>query len=57
MSKARELAKVFRELADLYDEFANVEENNELDEKQKEDEMENLICRILLKSMMIQKLK
>lgn len=57
MSKARELAKVFRELADLYDEFANVEENNELDEKQKEYEMENLIGRILLKSMMIQKLK
>lgn len=57
MSKARELAKVFRELADLYDEFANVEENNELDEKQKEDEMENLIGRILFKSMMIQKLK
>ena len=57
MSKARELAKVFRELADLYDEFANVEENNELDEKQKEYETENLIGRILLKSMMIQKLK
>ena len=56
MNKTRELAKVVRELADLYDELANVEENNELDEKQKEDEIANLIGRIVFKSLTIQKL-
>ena len=57
MSKTRELAKTMRELADLYDELANVEENKELDEQQKEKEMENLLGRILLKSLAIQKLQ
>lgn len=57
MSKARELAKVIRELADLYDEVANIGENKEIDEEQKEKEMENVLGRILLKSMMLQKLQ
>lgn len=57
MSKTRELAKAMRELADLYDELANVEENKELDEQQEEKELENLMGRILLKSLAIQKLQ
>lgn len=57
MSKTRELAKAMRELADLYDELANIEENKELDEQQEEKEMESVLGRILLKSVMIQKLQ
>lgn len=56
MSKTRELAKVIREMANLYDEMADIEENKEFDEQQ-EEKLENVMGRILLKSLMLQKLQ
>lgn len=57
MNKLRELAKAMRELADLYDELANIEENKEVDVQQYEKDLESVMGKILLKSMMIQKLQ
>jgi len=57
MNKMRELAKAMRELADLYDELANIEENKEVDVQQYEKDLESVMGKILLKSMMIQKLQ
>lgn len=53
MNKMRELAKVMRELADLYDEVADMAEKEEVDEQQ----LENVMGKIFLKSMTIQKLQ
>lgn len=57
MNKVRELAKVFRELADLYDEYANVDENEDLDAQQKTEKLESLIGKIMVKALKVEKLK
>ncbi len=53
MANARELAKMLRETADLYDELANIEENTELDKQQKEEAQETVIGKIVVKMMKI----
>lgn len=53
MSKTRELANKFREIAELYDELANIEENAELDAQQKEEATEVVLGKIIVKTMMI----
>lgn len=51
MNKERELARLLRELADLYEEIANIEENNELDKQQKEEMQESVMAKIIVKSL------
>ena len=57
MNKAREMAKVFREMADLYEEYANLEENEELDKLQKAEAIELLTGKILVKALNVEKIK
>lgn len=57
MSELRELAKTFREAADVLDEITNIEENNELDEKQKEEAQEELLGKLMVKMIKINSLK
>ena len=57
MNKMRELAKAMRELADLYEELADLEENKDVDVQQFEKDLESVMGKILLKSMLIQKLQ
>ena len=56
MNEVRELAKTFRELGDLYEELANIDENEELDSQQKEEKLESLVGKITIKALIIQKL-
>ena len=56
MNEVRELAKTFRELGDLYEELANIDENEELDAQQKEEKIESLVGKITIKALMVQKL-
>ena len=57
MDKVRELAKIFREMAESYDEFANISENEELDAQLKEEQLERLMGKIMVQSLKAQKLK
>lgn len=57
MNNLREMAKIFRELADLYEEMANVDENKELDAAEKEALLDDLIGKIMVKSLKVEKLK
>lgn len=57
MNKVRELAKIFRELADLYEEIADTEENEELDAQEKEELLEQLTGKIIVKTLKVEKLK
>ena len=56
MDNLRELAKIFREMAESYDEVANISENEELDEQQKEEQLERLIGKITVQSLKVKKL-
>ena len=57
MSELRELAKTFREAADVLDEITNIEENETLDEKQKEEAQEELLGRLMVKMIKINSLQ
>lgn len=54
MNKSRELAKSFREIADLYDELANIEENEELDKQKKEEAQEEILGKLMVKMVKLQ---
>lgn len=57
MSDLRDLAKTFREAADVLDEITNIEENEALDEKQKEEAQEELLGKLMVKMIKINSLK
>lgn len=57
MSDLRELAKTFREAADVLDEMTNIEENEALDKKQKEEAQEELLAKLMVKMIKINSLK
>lgn len=56
MDKVREMAKLFREMADLYDELANIEENKELDSQKKEAIRYELLGKIMVNMLKVEKL-
>lgn len=55
MSDLRELAKTFREAADVLDEMTNIDET--LDKKQKEEAQEELLAKLMVKMIKINGLK
>ena len=57
MSELRDLAKTFREAADVLDEMSNIEENEALDKKQKEEAQEELLAKLMVKMIKINSLK
>lgn len=57
MSDLRELAKTFREAADVLDEMTNIEENEALDKKEKEEAQEELLAKLMIKMLKINKLQ
>ena len=57
MNKVREMAKAFRKIADLYEEMANIEENKELNAAEKEALLDDLIGKILVQTLKVEKLK
>ena len=57
MDNVRALAKVFREMADLYDELANIEENEELDTLEKEKRQEDILGKIMVQALKVEKMK
>ena len=56
VNKLRTLANMCRELGDLYDELCDIEENDELDAQNKNEAQEQILGRIIVKSLMAQKL-
>ena len=44
-------------MADAYEEFADVEENDELNEQQKEEALERITGKIVVNALKIEKLK
>ena len=57
MKKARELAKIFRDVADLYEELADIEENEELDPQQKEESQEQILAKVIILMLKYEKFK
>lgn len=57
MDEVRALAKAFRELADLYDELANIEENEELGTLEKEKRQEDILGKIMVQALKVEKIK
>ena len=51
------MAKAFRKIADLYEEMANIEENKELNAAEKEALLDDLIGKILVQTLKVEKLK
>ena len=57
MNKLRELAKVFRELAELYDKGDDIDENKELNLEVKEKAQEEILGKIMVQMLKVEKLK
>lgn len=57
MNNVREMAKIFRDMADLYDELANIEENEELNKQKKEELQEEILGKIMVQALKVEKLK
>lgn len=53
MSELRDLAKTFREAADVLDELTNIDENEALDEKEKTEKGEELLAKLMVKMIKI----
>lgn len=57
MSELRDLAKTFREAADVLDEMTNIEEHEYMTKQQKEEAQEELLAKLMVKMIKINSLK